>query len=161
VTLDIWDEVALAEAAALMTQRATEAHPKAKIDGVMVQKLESGLAEVLIGYRRTAEAGPIVTLAPGGVLAELYRDAAVRLAPVSVATAREMIEEVTGLAPIRGYRGMPKGDLDALAKAIAALSELARLPVSAPQIAEAEINPLIVRPDGDGVVAVDGLIVLT
>jgi len=72
-----------------------------------------------------------------------------------------MIEEVTGLAPIRGYRGMPKGDLDALAKAIAALSELARLPVSAPQIAEAEINPLIVRPDGDGVVAVDGLIVLT
>jgi acyl-CoA synthetase (NDP forming) len=161
VTLDIWDEVALAEAAALMTQRATEAHPKAKIDGVMVQKLESGLAEVLIGYRRTAEAGPIVTLAPGGVLAELYRDAAVRLAPVSVATAREMIEEVTGLAPIRGYRGMPKGDLDALAKAIAALSELARLPVSAPQIAEAEINPLIVRPDGNGVVAVDGLIVLT
>ena len=102
-----------------------------------------------------------MTVAPGGTLAELYRDASVRLAPVSVATAREMINEVTGLAPIRGYRGMPLGDLNALAKAIADLSELARLPKGAPNIAEAEINPLIVGAEGDGVIAVDGLIVLT
>ncbi len=160
VMLDIWDDVALSEAAALMSQRAADAHPDARIDGVMVQKMENRLAEALIGYRLTQEAGPIVTLAPGGVLAELYRDASVRLAPVSVATAREMIDEVTGLAPIRGYRGMAKGDLDALAKAIAALSELARLPAGAPVVREAEINPLIVRPEGDGIVAVDGLIVL-
>ena len=72
-----------------------------------------------------------------------------------------MIEEVTGLAPLRGYRGMTKGDIAALAQAIAALSELARLPKGAPAVAEAEINPLIVRADGNGVVAVDGLIVLS
>ncbi|MFT5439057.1 MAG: acyl-CoA synthetase (NDP forming) [Alphaproteobacteria bacterium] len=160
VILDIWDEVALAEAAAMMFERTAQAHPDALIEGVMVQKMASGPAEVLIGYRVTPEAGPIVTVAPGGTLAELYRDASVRLAPVSVATAREMIDEVTGLAPVRGYRGMPLGDLDALAKAIAALSELARLPKGAPNIAEAEINPLIVGIEGDGVVAVDGLIVL-
>lgn len=160
VILDIWDEVALAEAAAMMFMRTAESYPDATIDGVMVQKMASGLGEVLIGYRVTPEAGPIVTVAPGGTLAELYRDASVRLAPVSVATAREMIDEVTGLAPIRGYRGMALGDLDALAKAIAALSELARLPKDAPNIAEAEINPLIIGVEGDGVVAVDGLIVL-
>ncbi len=160
VILDIWDEVALAEAAALMISRAAAAHPEAVIKGVLVQKMESGLAEILIGYRLTPEAGPIVTVAPGGTLAELYRDAAVRLAPVSVASARDMIEEVIGLAPIRGYRGMPRGDLDALTRAIAALSELARLPKGAPLVAEAEINPLIVGAEGDGVVAVDGLIVL-
>ena len=161
VTLDIRNDAALADAAAAMTARAKKTNPSATVTGVLVQKMESGLAEVLIGYRVTPEAGPIVTIAPGGILAELYRDASVRLAPVSVATAHQMIEEVTGLAPLRGYRGMTKGDIAALAQAIAALSELARLPKGAPAVAEAEINPLIVRADGNGVVAVDGLIVLS
>jgi succinyl-CoA synthetase beta subunit len=67
-----------------------------------------------------------------------------------------MIEEVKGLAPLRGYRGMPEGDLTALADALVKISALA----AAPQISEAEINPLIVKGAGEGVVAVDGLIVL-
>ena len=67
----------------------------------------------------------------------------------------QMIEEVKGLAVIRGYRGMTKGDCKALAEAVAAFSQLAAFD----DIAEAEINPLIVRKEGDGVVAVDGLIV--
>jgi succinyl-CoA synthetase beta subunit len=66
-----------------------------------------------------------------------------------------MIEEVKGLAVIRGYRGMTKGDCKALAEAVAAFSQLAAFD----DIAEAEINPLIVRKEGEGVVAVDGLIV--
>ena len=85
----------------------------------------SGLAEVLVGYRRDPETGPIVVLGIGGVLAEIYGDATVRPAPVDATTAREMIHEVRGLAPIRGYRNMPKGDLDALAEAVAAVSRLA------------------------------------
>ena len=68
-----------------------------------------------------------------------------------------MIEEVKGLAPVRGFRGMQKGDLDALAQAIARLSDLAR--VDSPSVVEAEINPVLVRPEGQGIVAVDGLIV--
>jgi len=64
------DDPALeAEAAALMISRAAAAHPEAVIKGVLVQKMESGLAEILIGYRLTPEAGPIVTVAPGGTLA--------------------------------------------------------------------------------------------
>jgi hypothetical protein len=91
------------------------------------------------------------------VLAEIYCDIAVALAPVDVARARAMIEEVRGLAPLRGYRNLPEGDLDALATAISAWSALALIPGS--RVSEAELNPLIVGVKGDGVVAVDALIV--
>jgi succinyl-CoA synthetase beta subunit len=67
-----------------------------------------------------------------------------------------MVEEVKGLAVIRGYRGLPRGDCAALAQAVAAMSQLALL--AGRPVAEAEINPLIVKPEGRGVVAVDGLI---
>jgi succinyl-CoA synthetase beta subunit len=93
----------------------------------------------------------------GGLLTEIYRDFAVRLAPVSRKTARAMIEEVRGLAVIRGYRNLPEGDCEALARAICALSKLAR--VTSRVVLEAEINPLIVKPAGAGVVAVDGLVI--
>jgi hypothetical protein len=93
----------------------------------------------------------------GGVLAEIYRDFAVRPAPVTVDEAARMVEEVKGLAVIRGYRGQPRGDIMALARAVAAFSQLAALD---PGVAEAEINPLIVKGEGRGVVAVDGLLVL-
>ena len=69
-----------------------------------------------------------------------------------------MIAEVKGLATIRGYRNLPRGDVAALAKAIAAFSTLAHKAFAS--VAEAEINPLLVKRDGEGVVAVDGLVVL-
>jgi hypothetical protein len=75
---------------------------------------------------------------------------------VSEEDAEEMIERVKGLATVRGYRGLPRGDLRALAQAVAALSRLAL--VSGRPVAEGEINPLIVK--REGVVAVDGLVVL-
>jgi succinyl-CoA synthetase beta subunit len=116
----------------------------------------SGLGEALVGYRVDRDVGPIVMVAAGGILAEIARDRSLRLAPVDLDTAREMIAEVRGLVPLSGYRGKPKGDLDALAQAIVALSRLA----DDTTIAEAEINPLIVRPAGQGVVAVDALVKL-
>jgi succinyl-CoA synthetase beta subunit len=93
-------------------------------------------------------------LAAGGILAEIERDRSLRLAPVDLATAREMIAQVRGLIALSGYRGKPKGDLEALAHAIVALSRLA----DDAAIAEAEINPLVVRPAGEGIIAVDALI---
>ena len=98
--------------------------------------------------------GPIVLVAAGGVLTEIERDRSLRLAPVDLETAQEMIAEVRGLKVFAGYRGKPPGDLDALALAIVALSQLA----ADPAIAEAEINPLIVLPAGQGVIAVDALV---
>lgn len=131
-------------------------HPEAKIEGILVQQMERGLAEVILGYRRDPEVGPIIVLGMGGVLAEIYHDAAIRLAPTTLEDARSMIDEVRGLAVIRGYRGLPKGDCGALAEAIVAMSQLAAIDA----IADAEINPLLVKPEGEGVVALDGLVVL-
>ena len=130
------------------------AAPDARLTGIQVQPMLRGLGEALLGYRRDPAVGAIVTLGVGGVLAEVYRDVSVRVAPVDEAAAREMIDEVRGLAPVRGYRGLPRGDIDALATAIAAFSRLALL-----NVVEAEINPILIRPEGQGVVALDALLI--
>lgn len=147
----------LTRVAAGIIERVRARHPTARIEGVLVQRMEKGLAEVILGYKRDPQVGPVVVLGVGGVLAEIYRDFAVRLAPVTAEEAARMIEEVKGLAVIRGYRGLPPGDCAALARAVAAFSQLAHLE---PRVAEAEVNPLIVKAEGEGVVAVDGLLVL-
>ncbi|MEK9752164.1 MAG: acetate--CoA ligase family protein [Rhodospirillaceae bacterium] len=156
VALGLKDEAELKAAMAGIWASAKAYKPDAGLDGILVEPMVSALAEVLLGYRFDAEAGPVVVLGMGGILTEIYEDAAVRPAPVDRALAREMIEEVKGLACIRGYRNLPKGDLDALADAIVAVSALAL--VGAPRVAEAEINPLMVRGTGAGVVAVDALV---
>jgi acyl-CoA synthetase (NDP forming) len=147
----------LKRAAAAILQRVRGKHPGAKVNGVLVQRMEKGLAEVILGYKRDPQVGPVVVLGVGGVLAEIYRDLALRLAPVTEEEAGRMIEEVKGLAVIRGYRGLPRGDTAALARAVSAFSGLAHLER---RVTEAEINPLIVKREGEGVVAVDGLLVL-
>ena len=114
----------------------------------------TGVGEALVGYRVDRDVGPLIMVAAGGVFTEIYRDRSLRLAPVDLDTAREMIAEVRGFALLSGYRGKPAGDLDALAQAIVALSRLA-LDAA---VLEAEINPLIVRPAGQGVLAVDAVV---
>ena len=148
----------LSAAAATILQRVAAKCTGAKIDGILVQQMERGLAEVILGFRRDPQVGPIVVLGVGGTLAEVYRDIAIRLAPTTLDDARSMIEEVRGLAVIRGYRNLSKGDCEALANAIVAMSQLAT--IDAPVVSEAEINPLLVKAAGEGVVAVDGLLVL-
>jgi acyl-CoA synthetase (NDP forming) len=121
---------------------------------VLVQRMQAGLAEAIVGYRDDPVVGPVVLLGAGGVMTEIYRDIVLRMAPVSEGEAGEMIEQVKGFAAIRGYRNLPRGDLKALARAVSAFSRLA-LAQGRP-VLEAEVNPLIVR--ADGVVAVDALV---
>lgn len=130
--------------------------PEVEVDRILVQPMVSkGIADVLIGYRVAHDVGPLVVLSTGGVLAELFADTAVRLAPVTVEVAHEMIREVKGLALASGYRNSPRGDLEALAQAVVAMSQLAS---TSPGVAEAEANPVLVLPQGQGVVAVDALV---
>ena len=159
VELNIADAAALYGAASRILDRVAGARPGSRIDGILVQEMKTGRGEVILGYKRDPQVGPVVILGVGGTLAEIYRDFCVRIAPVSTEEAHAMIEQVKGLALLRGYRGQPKGDLDALARAVAAFSNLAV--IGAHDIAEAEINPLIVACEGDGVAAVDGLIVFS
>ena len=119
-----------------------------------IQRMESGLAEAIVGYRDDPVVGPVVLVGAGGTLAELYKDFVLRMAPLSEEEALEMIEGVKGLAPIRGYRNLPRGDVKALAKAVSAFSRLCFVK----EVCEAEVNPLIVK--AEGVVAVDALLAL-
>ena len=149
VALGIADEAALSAACADMTAR----HGR-HITGFIAEPMAKGVSEAILGYRRDPLVGPVVALGAGGVLAEIYRDVTLRRAPVDRATALDMIAAVKGLAPARGYRNLPKGDLAALADAIVALSRLAAIEA----VSEAEINPLIVLREGQGVVMADALI---
>src|SRR5439155_27273597 len=106
VALNIGSHAELVEAAKRMAQ------PR-----LLVQRMERGLAEAIVGYRDDPVVGPLVLVGAGGTLAELYKDFAVALAPVSPDEALRMIEKVKGLAVILGYRNLPRGDVKALARA--------------------------------------------
>ncbi|HWX48533.1 MAG TPA: acetate--CoA ligase family protein [Roseomonas sp.] len=157
VRLDVAGEAAIRAAVSELLAKAAREHASARIEGVLVAPMQHGLAEVILGFRRDPEVGPVVMLGMGGVLAELKRSFCVRLAPASLETAREMIAALPELRMLEGFRNLPRGDVEALARAIRALSLLACLPPEA--VAEAEINPLIIRAEGQGAVAVDGLVV--
>ncbi|RSM47072.1 CoA-binding protein [Amycolatopsis balhimycina DSM 5908] len=125
-----------------------------EISAVLVQSMEAGLGEVLVGYRVDPDVGPLVLVAAGGVLTEIYADRSLRPAPVDLDTAHRLLGEVKGIAALRGHRGAPRGDLGALARLVMAVSELAMRG----DVVEAEINPVLVRPDGEGVVALDAVV---
>jgi acyl-CoA synthetase (NDP forming) len=137
-----------------MLRQVRAARPEAYLDGLAIQRLERGLVEVSIGFRRDPEAGPIVTLAMGGGLASLYVDRAIRLAPIDRSSAYSMIDEVRGLAPFRAHGAKPRADCDALAAAIVAMSSFAL--IAAPRVLAAAIDPLLVKGEGQGAVALDG-----
>ena len=141
VVLNIPDQVTLRIEAAAMRARMPSG---ARLNGFLIQPMAKGLAEVILGFRHDPEVGPIVLLGAGGVLAELQRDVAIRLAPVRAEQALEMIAEVRSLRVIEGWRGLPRGDVAALVQAIIAVSRLAALPA----IREAEINPLMIHETG-------------
>jgi len=121
---------------------------------ILIQAMHDGLAEAIVGYRDDPMVGPLALVGAGGVMAEIYKDVVLALAPVSVEEAEDMIARVKGFAVLRGFRGLPRGDLRALARTLSALSRLALLPGR--PVAEAEINPVIVK--RTGAVAVDGLV---
>jgi acetate---CoA ligase (ADP-forming) len=156
VVLSVGDAHQLVEALSVMRGNLARHLPGRPALRVLVQQMVGGLAEMLLGYRLDLQVGPVVVLAAGGVQAEIYRDRSVRLAPVDHSTARDMMEEVRAAGVLHGYRGRKAGDTQALAEAIVAMSQLA----TDTSVAEAEINPLIVREVGLGVVAVDALVVL-
>ena len=158
VVLGVADAPGVLAAIASMRRHLSAQRPDARLDRVLIQPMVSGLDEVLVGYRVDPDVGPLVMVAAGGALAEIHRDRSLRLAPVDLAEAHAMIGEVQRLKALAGFRGRAAGDLAALAHAIVALSRLAE--DGQPPVAEAEINPLMVKPQGEGVVAVDALVKL-
>ncbi len=150
VALGLGDPEAAAAAARDMRSRLAGV----PLRGFLLAPMERGVGEVLLGFRRDPQAGPVVVLGAGGVLAELMPPPAIAPAPLSPDQARLLVDTAP-LAHLRGARGRERGDLAALADAVAAFSHLAGLA----DVAEAEINPLLVRRERLGVVALDALLV--
>ena len=157
VTLSLPNRDAVAEAVAAMRDRVSAEAPDARIEGFLIQQMApKGIGEAIIGLTRDPVAGPMISVGMGGVMTEIYKDITLRPAPVSIDEAAAMIEEVKGFALFRGFRGAPEGDVAALANAVAAMSALG----VDQKVREAEINPVLVLPEGDGVLALDALIVM-
>ena len=157
IALDVRDLEGLKRAARTVAEAARRYKPDARIDGVLVQQMASGL-ETIVGAVNDRFFGPVVAFGLGGVFTELLKDITYRFAPFDVDTAKEMIGELKGAALLAGYRGSAALDVDALADALARLSLL--IADHAGEIAEIDVNPLFVRPKGEGVVAADALVVL-
>ncbi|WP_150305831.1 acetate--CoA ligase family protein [Pseudomonas saliphila] len=156
VILPVHDAEELAEAMRRIVDNIATHRPELTVERVLVQTMSKGLGEVLVGFRRDPEVGPLIMLAAGGILTEIYCDRAIRLAPVSLEAAREMVSEVKALQALAGYRGRQEGDLEAIAQAVSDFSKLALQQDC--MILEAEMNPLLVKPKGEGVIAVDALV---
>lgn len=152
VVLGIDDDDAFRDAVAAIAEAVPRAAPGLTVERLLVQSMAKGLGEVLLSIHRDPDAGPVVMLAAGGILAEIHRDRSLRLAPVSREEALAMIGQVKALQALSGFRGRPRGDLASLADAIVAISQ------AGPEILEAEINPLVIGREGEGVVAVDAII---
>jgi acyl-CoA synthetase (NDP forming) len=156
VALGIGGAAELRDACRRIERAVAEAAPRATRRGILVQPMAHGLVEALIGYVIDDDVGPCVTVARGGALTEAYRDRSLRLAPVDAATAMQMIGEVRAFRAMMQRPGAPRPDFAALARAVAALSQLAH--ETPPAVLEAEINPLLVRAEGEGVIAVDAVV---
>jgi acyl-CoA synthetase (NDP forming) len=128
----------------------------ARIEGVLVQEMVKGGTEAILGVTNDPLFGPAVMFGLGGIFAEVLKDVAFRLAPVTPSVAREMIEEIKGYPILAGARGKAPADVDALADAIVRLSALAM--DLEDTLAELDINPLFVLDRGNGVKAADALI---
>jgi acyl-CoA synthetase (NDP forming) len=130
---------------------------QARISGVSVQQMVGEGVEVIIGVSCDPQLGPVLLFGSGGVMVEVYNDVALRRCPITRSEAQTMIAEVKGARLLRGFRGRPAADLEALEDTLVRVSYLA-MHIEG-HLAELDINPLMVLPSGQGVKAVDALVV--
>ncbi len=132
--------------------------PQARITGVSVQEMVGDGVEAIVGVSCDPQLGPIILFGSGGVMVEVYNDVALRACPITRSEAHAMIAEVKGARLLQGFRGRPAADEGALADTLVRVSHLA---VHLERhLAEFDINPLMVLPRGQGVKALDALVVL-
>jgi succinyl-CoA synthetase beta subunit len=125
--------------------------------GLLVEEMiGDGVAELLVGVTRDPQLGLLMTIAAGGVLVELLGDSASLLLPASDDGIRAAILSLKTAPLLQGFRGRPVGDLEAAVAAAAAIARFAE--AHADELEEIDVNPLIVRPQGLGAIAVDALI---
>jgi acyl-CoA synthetase (NDP forming) len=159
LALNIPDAVALEQAYDNILTTAQHHVAVSAIKGVIVQPMVPAGVEVIAGLKRDPQFGPTLVFGLGGIFAELLSDVALRVLPATRDEVRQMIYEIRGGAVLHGVRGQPRLDVEAV---VDALWRLALLGHQQRQFVEqVDVNPLIVYPEGKGVIGVDALVVLT
>jgi acetyltransferase len=148
VHLDLQSADEVARASEQMLESAADK----RIEGLVVQAQAKEGLEMIVGLRQDSAFGPVVVAGLGGTLVELFQDVALRVAPVTVEQALDLLAELRGHPLLTGARGADPVDLGALAVLIERLSHLA---VQHPEVIELELNPVIVYPGTEGCVIVD------
>jgi acetate---CoA ligase (ADP-forming) len=157
IVLNLDSEAAVKAAYEDLMQRIGASHPEAHLEGALVEKMAAPGVEVIVGMRRDPYFGPLIMFGLGGIYVELFGDVSFRVAPVSREQALEMILSTHAGRLLTGFRGQPKADLHAVVECILRLSQLS---LDFPEIEEVEVNPLVVYPEGQGGLALDGRIIL-
>ena len=130
-------------------------HPKAKIQGVSVQKMARPGVEVIIGMTKDAQFGPVLMFGLGGILVEVLKDVSFRIVPLAKRDAREMIKEIKGYPLLEGYRGQEPANIPFLEDVLLKVSSFVE---KTPEIKELDLNPIFAYKDG--AVAVDARVIL-
>ncbi|HEX9771005.1 MAG TPA: acetate--CoA ligase family protein [Kiloniellales bacterium] len=159
VALELTSEAAVAAAVAEIS--ANLARHNRGTDGFLVERMvEDAVAELIVGVKRDPVFGLALVLGSGGVLVELLRDSATLLLPTDRRSVERALATLKGAPLLAGFRGRPKGDMGALIDAVMAVAAFAE--AHRASLAELDVNPLLVRPEGKGrmggAVAVDALI---
>lgn len=158
VKVGLQNAEAVRDAFELMVYRAQRYIPEARIWGCLVQEMApAGGLEVLVGMNRDPQFGPLVTFGLGGIYVEILKDVTFRIAPFSREEAEAMIGEIRAHALLDGVRGKPPMDKEAILDTIMRIGQLVQ---DFPEIAELDINPLMVYPHGQGAIAIDMRLVL-
>jgi len=140
-----------------ITSKSKQYVPSATILGVSIQEMIKGGKEVILGVTKDPQFGPLIMFGLGGIYVEVLKDVSFRIAPLSVKDADEMIREIHSFPLLRGVRGERPTDLNALRENLLRLSQLV---IDFQDIIELDINPLIVKADGEGAIAADARITL-
>ena len=135
-----------------ITTRVRNILPSAHIEGVLIQEMVPKGKEVIAGISSDPQFGHMIMFGMGGIYVEVLKDVSFRIAPLSRQDAHEMIRETKSFPLLRGVRGEAEADIDAIETSLLILSQMAE---DFPQIIEADINPLLVKKRGEGIVAID------
>ncbi|MFM1815000.1 MAG: hypothetical protein RLZ98_1695 [Pseudomonadota bacterium] len=152
VKLNLRNALDVENAVADLTASAKAAYPDAKVDGYLVQEQVAGI-EAIVGLHTDPLYGPMLVIGAGGILVELVKDVQLAMLPVSEADIDAMLSKLKLSKLLDGYRGQPPADRAALVAAVKGLSDLYL--ANRQRIRDIEINPLIVKENGKGAVAVD------
>lgn len=157
VALRLDSDAAVREAYRRIVASARAAHPGAALRGVLVQRMAARGHEVIVGVTRDPSFGPMLMVGLGGIHVEVLRDVAFAPVPLSREDARALLGQLRGAKLLEGVRGEPPADVEALLDVLVGVSRFAAAHAGA--IEEADLNPVIVHPAGQGVSVVDALLV--